>query len=117
MEIQQLQIRDAACPDDVRRVECVLVSAASRFRLADNTATSRVPNTIRSYAEKPGYGFGLGARVVRDLVVVDFNRRSEPSPDFPAAVEHIHSELRRIFGDRVHLPGAAEHIPVYDNAA
>lgn len=117
MEIQQLQIRDATSVEDVREVERVLSSAASRFTLTDNTSTSRVPNTICSYTESPGYGFGLGARIVRDLVVVDFNRRSDPSPDFPAVVDHIYSELHRIFGSRVHLPGTAAHIPIYDNAA
>ena len=112
MNVQQLHIRDSVPSEDVQHVERVLLNAASRFALADNTHTSRVPNTIRSYSEKLGYGFGLGARVVRDLIIVDFNRRSEPSPEFPAVVEHIHSELRRVFGDRVYLSRAAEQIPI-----
>ena len=76
----------------------------------DNTVTSRVPDTIRCYCERIGFGFAIGARVVREIIIVDFYAGKEPSPRFPAVEERITSELRRIFGERISIPEASEYI-------
>jgi len=106
----QLHIRDASSLEDRVLVEQTLVSAASKFGIADTTVTSRVPDTIRCYSERIGYGFAIGARVVRETIIVDFYAGRESSPSFPAVEEHITSELRRIFGERIIVPTASEHI-------
>ena len=112
MKFQQLHIRKAASCEDRERVERILVAAAQHFGMEDNTVTSGVPDTIRSYVERIGYGLGIGARIVGELVVVEFNRRGELSPDFRAAVEHITSKLRQEFGERVYPPEESDQIEV-----
>jgi hypothetical protein len=108
----QIHIQDASGVEDKARVEQILVSAASEFGIADTTVTSRVPETIRCYSERIGYGFAVGARVVREIIIVDFNTGKEPSPGFLAVEERITSELRRIFGERIIIPKASEYIAV-----
>ncbi len=106
----QIHIQDASGVEDRARVEQVLVAAASEFGIADTTVTSRVPDTIRCYSERVGYGFAIGARVFREIIIVDFYAGKEPSPRFPAVEERITSELRRIFGERIIIPKASEYI-------
>jgi hypothetical protein len=106
----QLHIQDASGVEDRARVELVLVSAAAEFGIFDTTATSLVPDTIRCYSERIGHGFAIGARVVREIIIVDFYAGEEPTPRFPAIEEHITSELVHIFGDRLNSPEASEYI-------
>jgi len=106
----QLHIQDASGVEDRARVEQILVAAASEFGIADTTVTSRVPDTIRCYSERVGSGFAIGARVVREIIIVDFYGGKEPSPRFPAVEERITSELLRIFGERIIIPKASEYI-------
>jgi hypothetical protein len=63
-------------------VDRILCEAAKKYQLFDNTATSKVPNTIRSLVEREHYGFGLGARIVNELIVVDFFPHKRPSSVF-----------------------------------
>ena len=106
----QLHIQDASSAEDRARVEQILISAAAEFGIADTIVTSRVPDTIRCYSERIGYGFAVGARVVQKIIIVDFFDGKESSPHFPAVVERITSELGRIFGERIFIPKASEYI-------
>jgi hypothetical protein len=106
----QLHIHEASSAEDRASVEQVLVGAALEFGIADTTVTSRVPDTIRCYSERVGFGFATGARVFRDIIIVDFYTSKEPSPRFSAVEERITSELRRIFGERIIIPKVSEYI-------
>jgi len=98
-----LHIAGAANNEDQARVGQVLIATAERFTLLDTYLTSGVPYTIRCYSESARGGFAVGARVVAEDVVVDFFAGREASPRFPAVVEHICSELRRVFGGRIQV--------------
>ena len=106
----QLHIQDASGVEDRTRVEQVLVAAATDFGIVDTTVTSRVPDTIRCYSERIGFGFAIGARVVSENIIVDFYTGKEPSLRFPAVEERITADLRRIFGERLIIPKVSEHI-------
>jgi hypothetical protein len=105
----QLHIKAGANADDRARVKQILVSAAEKFAMLDTTVTSRVPDTICCYSEMAGSGFAIAARVVDEIVIVDLFDRKD-SPRFPAVEEHIISELRRVFGERIHVPSESEII-------
>jgi hypothetical protein len=101
--ISHLHIQGAANKNDQARVARILVSAAERFTLLDTYLTSGIPYTIRCYSESARGGFAVGARIVPGEVIVDFFAGREVSPRFPAVVEHICSELRRVFGQRIQV--------------
>jgi len=88
------------------------MAAAARFELFDNSVTSRVPDTIRSLVEKIGAGFGLGARVVGGLIVLDFHPRGERSEKFAAVLEFITSGLQQMFGTRLSVVAPEDRIPL-----
>jgi hypothetical protein len=111
MEKLQFKIISAV-PEDRSRVDEVLMAAAARFELFDNSITSRVPDTIRSLVEKIGAGFGLGARVVGELIVLDFNPRGERSEKFSAVLEFITTGLQQIFGARLSIVAPEDRIPL-----
>ena len=100
MERHQFHI-EIASPEDKSRVEQVLDTASSQFGLENTTVTSRAPQTIKCYSEKLGAGFGLGARIVDDLIVVDFNALEGHTNSFLTVMQFIVSELQRLFGDRL----------------
>jgi hypothetical protein len=106
----QFHIRLASGIDDQILVKQILLSAAEKFGVADNTVTSREPETICCLTERPGYGFGLGARVVGEMVIVDFNPHGETSPLFCAVEDFIKTESIRVFGERVYFPTSSEYI-------
>jgi hypothetical protein len=107
----QLHIQAASGTEDRAQVEQILASVAKEFGIVDTTVTSCVPDTIRCYSEHIGHGFAIGARVVGNLIIVDFNAGKEPSPGFPAFEKRVTSELRRIFDERVINPEASDYIP------
>jgi hypothetical protein len=107
----QIHISDASGAEDRVRVDQILTSAAAKFGIVDTTVTSRVPDTIRCYSERVGFGFAIGGRVVGELIVVDFYSGKAASSVFPVIEEDIILELRRTFGERMHLPNESEHIP------
>jgi hypothetical protein len=109
MDKPQIQIRMEK-EGDSQAVEKVLAAAAERFGLFDNTVTSRVPNTIRSLGEKNGTGFGLGARVVEPLILVDFYPRSGRTEKFNLVFEHITSELQKLYGERFAFANVQNYI-------
>ena len=108
----QFHVQNASGLEDRLLVEKILVSAAAKFGIADTTVTSRVPDTIRCYSERIGYGFAIGARVVGEIIIVDFYAGREPSPNFHAVEDYITSEMRRIFAERITIPTASENIAI-----
>lgn len=78
-------------------VEKILLMALRKFDLYDNSHTSRVPDTIRSVVEGDGFGFGLGARVVKASIVVDFHPNRNDSPKFRQVRDFVLNELRNSF--------------------
>jgi len=107
----QIHIQDASSAEDRARIEQILVAAAGKFGMADTTVTSRVPDTIRCYAERVGFGFAIGGRVVGELAIVDFYSGKEATSVFPTIEAEITSEVQRTFGERVHIPTESEYIP------
>jgi hypothetical protein len=101
--ISHLHIPQAGNENDTARVEQILVATAGRFALLETTDTSGVRGTIRCYSESAKGGFATGARVVAGDIVVDFFSGREVSPRFPVVVEHVCSELHRVFGERLRV--------------
>jgi hypothetical protein len=99
MDKLQIQIK-LEKDDDSNAVEKVLDAAVKKFGLIDNTVTSLVPNTIQSLIEGMGTGFGLGARVIEPLILVDFNPRCGRTEKFNLVFDHIVSELQKFFKER-----------------
>ena len=99
--ISRLRIQGAVSENDKARVAQILISTAERFALWETTITSGVRGTIRCYSESPKGGFAAGARIVVEDIIVDFFAGREHSPRFPAFVEHICAELRRVFVERI----------------
>jgi hypothetical protein len=101
MNRTQIQVK----PDDIvsgrLQVEQLLLVAEKKFGLFDNTPTSRIPNTVRSLVEREGGGFGLGARIVDDLILVDFNPRGDTSQKFHDLYHDMVVELARTFPDKI----------------
>ena len=106
----QIHLRNSSVAEDRTRVHQLLVSTAVEFDIADNTETSRVPDTITCYSERVGHGFALGARMVDAMIIVDFFPGKEPSPLFSIVREHISSKLRGMFGERAYFAPPSEHI-------
>jgi hypothetical protein len=96
----QVRIEFANLDADRVVVEKILLAAADKFNLYDNTETSRVPDTIKSVVESKGFGFGVGARVVKNSIFVDFNRGKNDSPKFDEVHDFILSELQNVFQKR-----------------
>ena len=99
--ISHLRIQGAVNGRDQARVEQILISTAERFAMLETTVTSGVRGTIRCYSESPKGGFAAGARICAGDIVVDFFAGREPSLRFPAFVEHVCAELRRVFVERI----------------
>ena len=106
----QLHIKAAANAKDRKRVEQILVATAEKFSMSDTSVTSRVPDTVRCYSERVGYGFSNGARIVGDIIIVDFGPGRQSSPNYPAMEDYLISELRRVFGERIHIPAQSEYV-------
>ncbi|HTA95935.1 MAG TPA: hypothetical protein VK769_07405 [Verrucomicrobiae bacterium] len=109
MDKPQIQIK-LEKEDDMQVVEKILDAVAEKFGLVDNAVTSCVPNTIRSFAEEIGSGFGLGARVVESLILVDFNPRCGRTDKFNLVFEDIASKLQKIFEERFSFAKADNYI-------
>jgi hypothetical protein len=107
----QVRIKFKDLDADKAVVEKILLAAASKFDLKDNSETSRVPDTIRSVIEGKGIGFGLGARVVGEYIFVDFGRQKSESPKYDQAHDFILKELEH--GFHVELQEIWEDNPVY----
>jgi hypothetical protein len=104
MNRTQIHIKSDDVANGRLQVEQVLVAAARKFGLFDNTVTSRVPNTIKSLVEREGFGFGLGGRVVDDLIIVDFYPHGDTPQQFRDIYHDIAAELAQKF------PGGAKEV-------
>jgi hypothetical protein len=93
----QVQIEITDLDADKAVVEKIFIAVAGKFNLYDNTHESRVPETIKSIVEAKGFGFGLGARVVKELIFVHFHRPKTNSPKFDQVREFILNELQDSF--------------------
>jgi hypothetical protein len=78
-------------------VDGILLAAASKFNLYDNSHTSRVPDTIKSIVEGNGFGFGIGARVAGGAIFVDFNSRAKDTSKYKEVRDFIFVELQKAF--------------------
>ena len=108
-EKHQLYVQMAS-GEDKNRVEKLLIATANKFNLVDTTVTSRVEHTIKCYSEKLGAGFGLGARMAGDLIIVDLNPVGRHTKNFSAVLEFIKSELERMFGSRLRIATTDNYI-------
>jgi hypothetical protein len=99
--ISHLRIQGAVNKNDQARVEQILISTAEHFAMLETTFTSGVRGTIRCYCESPKGGFAVGARILAGDIFVDFFAGRELSPRFPAFVERLCAELRRVFVERI----------------
>jgi hypothetical protein len=97
----QIQVKSDDMVRAQMQVERILAAAARKFDLFDNTVTSAVPNTIKSLVEREHAGFGLGARIVGDLIIVDFNPRGDTSQKFRDIYHDIISKLAQMFPNRI----------------
>ena len=97
--------------DEVIQVRKIMLGAATKFNLFENTPTSKVPHTILSLAEQSGYGFGLGSRISGELILVDFNPRGDDLTKLDQIKIHLGNELARLFPAR--LINVAEDAPSY----
>lgn len=97
MKKYQHQIKFENLAADRAAVEKILLAAASKFNLFDNTYESTIPETIRSIVEGKGVGFGLGARVRNDLILVDFFPRPNLLPKFQEIYNFILDDLVNTF--------------------
>ena len=93
----QIQIESKNLEADKTVVEKIFVAVTNKFNLYDNTYESRVADTIKSIVEAKGFGFGLGARVVKNFIFVDFIRHKSNSPKFDEAHDFILEELQNSF--------------------
>jgi hypothetical protein len=110
--LTDFHIKASDCAEDRAKVEQVLVTAAERFGMLDTSVTSRVPDTIRCYAESAKGGFATRGRVVGDIIIVDVVAGRVPSPRYPEILAHFSSELQMVFGDRVCVATESEQIPL-----
>ena len=97
MKKYQHQIKFENLVTDRAAVEKILLGAASKFNLFDNTYDSTIPETIRSIVEGKGFGFGLGARVRNDLILIDFFPRPNQLSKFQEIYNFILGDLVNAF--------------------
>ena len=116
---KQIQIKSSDVLNDQRIVENALLTAAEKFRLLDNTVTSRVPNTIRSFVEKDSGGIGIGARIVNDLIIVDFNSLGDPPQSFHDLYASIFTEMLPSFSGSIKetTDEESDYIKVYNQGS
>jgi hypothetical protein len=111
MTRKQIQIEIANLSTDKTVVDQVLLMVLGKFDLYDNTDTSRVPDTIRSIVESKGFGFGLGARVKGDLILVDFNPRGRTASRFQEIYDFLLSKFSDVFSGKLKI--VQEDDPAY----
>jgi hypothetical protein len=116
---KQIQIKSGDVLNDQRIVENALLTAVEKFSLLDNTVTSRVPNTIRSFVEKDGSRIGIGARIINDLIIVDFNSLGDQSQSFIDIYASILAEILPSFSGSIREATDEEsyYIKVYDQSS
>ncbi len=99
--MKQIHIANAVGVSDVRRITNVLINTKQLFNLFDNTETSKVDKTLYSMTEGEKQGFGFGARIVNNLIIIDCNARGTVSPKFVEIYQHMFNELSLAFPNGV----------------
>lgn len=113
MENIQVHIKSIDIDNDRLIVEAILIEAAKKFNLFDNTGTSKVKHTIKSLVEREHYGFGLGARIANNLIIVDFFPRDTTSPIFKLICEFVFDKLVLSFQKNAVQAKVDEFISLY----
>ena len=107
----QFQIKAANVDEEGIQVRKIMLDAASKYGLFENTTTSEVPHTILSLVERSGFGFGLGSRISDGLILVDFNPRGGDLAKLDQIKTHLRHALGRLF--RARLMEIMEDAPSY----
>jgi hypothetical protein len=107
----QLHILNAT-HDDSLIVLALLSATSEKIRLFDNAFSSRAEGTMASYTEAEGFGFGLGARKLSKLILLDFNSRGIKSVTFDEVYRFIKEELCAKFNDRIRTPELVDFIEI-----
>jgi hypothetical protein len=97
----QIQIYSMDVLGDGILVKQLLLEVKAKYCLFDNSPTSRVPNTIISVVEHENRGFGIGARVFNDFIIVDFMPNKNPPAKFGEICDYITCELISSFPDMI----------------
>jgi hypothetical protein len=114
MNRRQFRIELADVPNDRQTVESIFLSVAKKFGFFDNTITSRIPDTIKSVVEREGYGFGFGARIVGNSIIVDMFPNNSPAEELYAGVcKYIEVRLIQLFNNRICEVSEKEFIPTH----
>jgi hypothetical protein len=110
----QVQIRLNDALEDRAVVERILLETSKKFQLFDNTATSKVQDTIKSLVEREHHGFGLGARIVNGLIVIDFFPHRNPPPMFNDVRQFVMDNLFLAFPNNAQEIGADKFIGLHE---
>jgi hypothetical protein len=106
---RQYHIRQAGDVDE-KQVEQIFANAAARFRLVETKLGCREAGIICNYSEGLGWGFGLGALRVGDLICVGLNPAKSSAERFSPVFDYIVNELTRVFGERAFLEAKSQEI-------
>ena len=109
--VTQYHIRPTKVSDR-KIVQDIFLDAASRFGLVDTKLASLVQDTICNYSEGLGWGFGLGAIQIDDLICVGLNPAKAADDRFGPVFDYITSELTKAFSDRLALAGESQEVDV-----
>jgi hypothetical protein len=114
LERRQFQIRYEPVTESREIVDKIFIAAAKKFKLFDNTVTSLAPNTIKSIVEKQWFGFGFGARVVGELIVIDFFPNKSPSTALYSDIsDYLREELINVFREQMREVYGTDVIPTH----
>lgn len=107
--MRQYHIKNAS-ERDQKAVEDIFANAALRFGLVDTKLASLVQHTVCNYSEGLGWGFGLGAIRIDDLICVGLNPAKAADERFRPVFDFVTSELTRALGDRLVLASEDQEI-------
>ena len=105
----QYHIRPATDRDQ-KTVEDIFATAAAQFGLVDTRHGWTVQHGICNYSEGLGWGFGLGAIRIDDLICVGLNPAKSATERFRPVFDYIVGELMSAFGSRVALASKNQEI-------
>jgi hypothetical protein len=108
---RQYHIRQSTDADQMA-VEDIFKTTALRFGLVDAKLGSLLQHTVCNYSERLGWGFGLGALRIDDLICVGLNPAKATTDRFRPVFDFIAGELTAAFGERLVLATEAQEIDV-----
>lgn len=112
--MKRVQLHIPEQTGDVVVVAEILLEAEQRFALVDTRVVSRVEGTLFNYSEGCGFGFGLGARRAKQLLLVEFNLAKGNPEKFERVMRFIRDKLTERFGDKVSEASSENWIPAPD---